>query len=62
MGEENEGVKDTSGTPASIVRNIREEYIGERGNFGVTTLMESVIYNPVKYNEIPFLLGKEFAL
>ena len=55
-------MKDTSGTPASIVRNIREEYIGERGNFGVTTLMESVIYNPVKYNEIPFLLGKEFAL
>lgn len=44
------------------LKKVSQEYIGERGNFGVTTLMESVIYNPVKYNEIPFLLGKEFAL
>jgi len=44
------------------LKKVSQEYIGERGNFGIMTLEERKSYSPVKYDEIPFVLGREFAL
>lgn len=45
------------------LKKISQEYIGERGNFGVmTATTRSDLYTPVEYDEIPFLLGREYAL
>lgn len=37
--------------------------MGERGNFGIVSeFTKGINYKPVKYDEIPFLLGKKYSL
>lgn len=47
----------------SSLKKVSQEYIGERDNFGVITseTMQRT-YVPVKYDEIPFILGRDYAL
>lgn len=46
----------------ALLKKVSREYIGERGNFGIMIQEKREEYSPVKYDEIPFILGKEFAL
>ena len=46
----------------NLLKKISREYIGERGNFGLMAPEERDSYSPVKYDEIPFLLGQEFSI
>ena len=44
------------------IKKISREYCGEEGNFGVNTILETIFYTPVCYDEIPFVLSAEYAL
>lgn len=44
------------------LKKVSQEYIGERGNFGIMAPEERKEYSPIKYDEIPFILGQEFSL
>lgn len=47
----------------SNLKKISREYMGERGNFGIVSeFTKGTNYKPVKYDEIPFLLGKKYSL
>ncbi len=43
------------------LKKISREYIGEKGNFGISSLKGGE-YTAVKYDEIPFLLDKIYSL